>query len=452
MRNLLVLTGLLIQLHALFGQQRLRFDIEGAGGSMIYLANYDGNRLYYADSAKADAQGTAVFTPKQAYPAGMYAVLIGSKRFDVLVTEPEVHMSTQADDPVGALRVLRSEENRLYHVERPVLERDPQATRGAMLALAEAHPGTLAAALIRLGVEPDLGNTASLDSAALADRRREHYWDHADLADPRMARVPQFQNRLDAFATLLAKDPIIAARQLDGLIERSAGELRTFLVNWAVTWYSYGTSDESASIFVHLAERHVCTGPLGTRGEQWLPKEKWDGICAKAASKSHVVIGNVARDLKLCDTTGTRWTSLHAMPQSCVVVVFWSPHCGHCKQSLPLMHEKYLEQWKGMDVGVYAVGDARDQTLHADWKSFIREHDLSWVNVGIPASIYGQWKANPSSVVPRLTDQASMRYTETWDANNTPTFYVLDKERRILARPHSIAEVMRAIERYMAED
>lgn len=431
-------------------QQRLEFTVQGAGGSMLYLANYEGNRLYYADSAKADAGGVAVFNPKVAYPAGMYALLLGPARLEVIVAEPLVRMRLSSADPAGSVEVMESVENRVYHKERKVLESLPATMRSAALkALTEDYPGSLAGAIIRMGIEPEGAPGASADSATIADWKREHYWDNTDLSDDRMTRVPQFQNRLEALAaTLLPKDPIATAAYLDGLMARADGEVRTFLVNWAINWYANGVSQESASIFVHLAEKHVCTGPNGTRAAQWLPKDRWDGICSKAAAKSHIVIGNVTRDLKLCDTTGTKWMSLHAMPQSCVVVVFWSPHCGHCKQAMPLMHEKYAAEWKKMDVGVYAVGDTRDNSLYADWKSFIREHGLDWVNVGIPAPVYQQWKANPSAVVPRLTDQASMRYSETWDANNTPAFYVLDKERRVLARPSSIAGVMQAIEAY----
>lgn len=444
----LVLFGILG--HSGRAQQRLEFTIDGAAGSMVYLANYDGNRLYYADSAKADAKGLAVFSPRSPYPAGMYALLIGGKRLEVIVTEPLVRMSLKAVDPMGSLVIAASDENRVYHKERVAIEAGPAASRDAALrALSHDYPGTLAAAIIQLSIEPEGSPGPAADSAATADWKRLHYWDNTDLGDARMTRVPQFQNRLEALAaTAFPKDPIATTEYIDGLIARASGEVRAFLVSWAINWYANGVSQESASIFVRLAEKHVCTGPNGTRAQQWLPKDKWDATCAKAAAKSHIVIGNTTRDLKLCDTTGTHWTSLHSMPQSCIVVVFWSPHCGHCKQAMPLMHERYTEEWKKLDVGVYAVGDARDNSLYADWKSFIREHDLDWVNVAIPSPIYQQWKANPSAVVPKLTDDASMRYTETWDANNTPAFYVLDKERRVLARPSSIAGVMQAIQAY----
>ena len=139
---------------------------------------------------------------------------------------------------------------------------------------------------------------------------------------------------------------------------------------------------------------------------------------------------------------------MHTMPQECIVVVFWSPHCPHCQQAIPLLYEKYEKELKALGVGVYAVADARDSSLFYDWRAFIRTNHLDWVNVGVPWHVYRDWGRSPGTVVPAHTTAESINYAETWEANSTPQYYVLDKERRILAKPASLNEVMDAVHAY----
>lgn len=420
----------------------------------VYLANYYGYLLYNTDTTIADANGSVVFHRKGGYEPGLYAVMLAGKRFDVVVNEPLVRMATDVGDLAGHVKVIESRENEIHHVLKKTAEAAPSEQRDALLmAVAETHPHTFAAALIRMGIEPAAQEVhkadGTLDSAATADQRREHFWDNTDLQDERIVHAPIFQSRFEELMAIrLPKDPRPAGDYMEQIIGRSHPAVQKLIVNLAVNRFAPASTQGMGAVYVRLAQRYACTGANGTRGKDWTPADKWETWCTNAAIKSSLVVGNRSRDLVLCDTTEQHWVSLHAMPQECIVVVFWSPHCSHCKQALPAFHEKYVNELLPLNVGVYAVAEARDSILFTDWKKFIRANKLDWVNVGIPFHVYQQWSRDPSAIVPAKTDAESMRYAETWEVTGTPQYYVLDKERRILAKPASITELMKVVKAY----
>ncbi len=89
--------------------------ISGVAKDTIYLANYYGSKLYYADTAVADAKGKVIFKSAKGYKAGMYAIVVpGPKYFEVVVNEPVIELTTDTSDLLGNLVVKRSKENQVF--------------------------------------------------------------------------------------------------------------------------------------------------------------------------------------------------------------------------------------------------------------------------------------------------------------------------------------------------
>ncbi|MBL0044917.1 MAG: hypothetical protein IPP33_11165 [Flavobacteriales bacterium] len=118
---------------------------------------------------------------------------------------------------------------------------------------------------------------------------------------------------------------------------------------------------------------------------------------------------------------------------------------------MPVLYEKYVSELKALDVGVYAVAEATDNKLFTDWKAFIKENKLDWVNVGVPAPIYTEWKRNPAKFDGGPSSRESLAYAETWEVANTPKFYVLDRDRRIVASPASIKDIITVVKAHQAQ-
>jgi AhpC/TSA family len=461
MRDLLLALTLGLSASAAFSQQpaRLEITITGTAGKKVFLANYYGNQLFYTDSAVADAQGLSVFARKGGYKPGLYAVLPGQGRFEVVVNEPLVKMATATDDLVGKLRVIESRENTLHHVDRRAANAlsEPERTQ-RLTTIAHDNTGTLVASLIRMELEPEKVELkrpdGTPDSAATTDRWRAHYWDNTDLTDNRIIGAPVFQNRLEVLLALgLPQKPDPITSYLDSLIIRAgqADDVKRFIVSLATKKYAEQPTQGLGAVCVKMAQRYVCTQPGGKASPEWKPEDPWRKTCAKAARKASLLVGAETRDIVLADTTGKKWISLHDMPQSCVIVALWGPHCSHCKQAIPLLYEKYASELKALDVGVYAVAETTDGELFKDWKIFVKEHGLDWTNVGVPWPEYSDWRTNPERLKGSPTTRESLNYPETWEMTGTPKFYVLDKERRMVAQPASLNDLFTVVKEHQAK-
>ncbi len=484
LKNLLLTASLACTLlaHAQ-DQRRLQFTIAGTANDTIYLANYYGNKLYYADTTVANAKGIAVFERKDGYKAGVYALVVpGPKYFEFIVNEPVVEMNSDTAALNEHLGVQQSVENQLFQAYiryladkkkeaddiklRMEATADPIAKgvlrermkdldslmKGFQTDLAAKHPNTLVARILRMSM-PVTGSDVhkadgTLDSAASYYSYRAHYWDNIDLKDPRNLRIPMFQNKFDEYiGKVIPQIPDTINKYADELIGRmdDGGDLFKFAVN-AIT-YKYETSDVMGmdAVFVHMAQTYYC--PTGGRPSRatWMSADKLDKLCERARKEAPLIIGAKGKDLILTDTTETKWLSYYTMPEKYVLLIFWDPHCGHCKKVLPQIHADWEAKLKPLDVGVFAVAKATDSTLFHDWKAFIRANHLDWTNVGLTWHVYNEAKTASWKFIPKYTTIESLNYAETWDVYSTPRFFLVDKERKIIAKQLEVDQMVELI-------
>lgn len=483
-------TTLLAQANTNGPKRTIEVRIEGAGKDTIYLANYYGNKLYYSDTTVADAQGKAVFNKPRGYKGGVYAVVVpGPKYFEIIVNEPLIKLSTDVSDLMGKLRVEQSKENTVFvdyirflnakKVEGDGLRAKQEAAsdplaKGALKrqqeeldvevkayqkALIADHYGTFAADLVRMSMaverpEP-LKPDGSLDSTAAYYQYRQHFWDHFDLKDDRIVRAPVFANKLDEYLSrVIPQSPDTIARLVDELIARTEGAEDVFMYTVHSITHKYETSDIMGmdAMFVHMAQTYYCPAPGKPSRAKWMEDEKLEKLCERARKLAPLTLGKKASNLILTDTTGVNWVDMYKLPQEYVLIVFWDPHCGVCKKELPEIHRVYTETLKALDVEVLAVAKAVDETLMRDWKKFIRENDLDWVNVGLTDNVYEGAKKDPRQFIPRYTTIESLNYTETYDVYSTPKMFLVDRERKFVGKQLSPEQIenlilqLRAIE------
>jgi thiol-disulfide isomerase/thioredoxin len=102
------------------------------------------------------------------------------------------------------------------------------------------------------------------------------------------------------------------------------------------------------------------------------------------------------------------------------VLIFWSSTCSHCLKELPELHKEL----KGYDsLKVLAIGLEDDEI---NWKK---------VSASLPnfshAIALGKWESD---------------YAQTFKIQSTPTYFILDSEKRFIAKPESDKEVVEFLE------
>lgn len=463
-------------------QRRFEFTVKGVVKDTVYLANYYGNKLMYNDTAVADGKGKVVFANKKGYKPGVYAVVIpGPRYFEFLVNEPLVVMSSDTVDLGGKLTIQKSAENQVFmdyvrfinaqRKEAEAVSKEREATedpaRKAALKerlvgyekairayqedLVAKNPGTLVAMIVKMSISPEEHEVrkadGSLDSAATYYSYRAHFWDNTDLTDERILRTPVFQNKFEEYMwKVVPQVPDTINKCADELIQRMDKNHNEELWRFAVhnITYKAETSDIMGmdAVFVHMAQVYYCPKPGQKSRATWMSDEKLEKLCERARKNAPLIIGAQAKNIILTDTTEQNWVDMYRVPHEYVLVIFWDPHCGHCKKTLPGICEEYKEKLRPLDCEVYAVAKATDSTLMHDWKQFIVENKLDWINVGLTWHVYTEAKKDASKYIPKLTTIESLNYADAWDVYSTPKFYLLDADRRIVGKQLAVDQMV----------
>jgi thiol-disulfide isomerase/thioredoxin len=178
------------------------------------------------------------------------------------------------------------------------------------------------------------------------------------------------------------------------------------------------------AVFVHLYEKY-----FAQKSYPWLTDKGVKTIQDRAYSLMANILGNPAPDIDLPDTTGKN-IRLYNLNSLYTVVVIWDPTCGHCKEIVPKVDSLYESRWKAQGVKVFALAKETDGNKN-DWLSFIRQHHLGeWANVYYSKS---DEKARVDAGIPG--------YSQLYDVLSFPTLYLLDKDKRIIAKKLSIDQI-----------
>jgi thiol-disulfide isomerase/thioredoxin len=103
--------------------------------------------------------------------------------------------------------------------------------------------------------------------------------------------------------------------------------------------------------------------------------------------------------------------SIHEVKADYTVLYFYSPSCGHCKESAPKLREFY-NSYKQKGVKVLAV--AIDGQA-SDWEKFVNNYKLNDMLNG-------------------FDPQNRINYRAQFDVLTTPMVFILDKNKKILGR------------------
>ena len=133
-------------------------------------------------------------------------------------------------------------------------------------------------------------------------------------------------------------------------------------------------------------------------------------------------IGAVLPDYSFTsNVSNTKAKKLSGVNADKKVVLFWSSTCSHCLKELPIISENY-QKLKQKNIEVIAFA------LDTDSKSYKETiASLPWIN---DTELKG-WQSS---------------YTETYNVRATPTYFVLDKNDKIIEKPTNFSAFLSTLE------
>ena len=416
-------------------------NIKGVRDSTCFLAHYLDKQHSIKDTARADADGNLVFEGKTALPEGLYVISIGRWRyFDVLVTDDQQFaLRTDTANFITSMRVDGSRENSLFYDFNQAMQTRYEAMRvlqagqkpmeessvQGQIRTIQKEMGTyrdqfirdnadsFTAKLLKAASEPDIPPAPRLpngrvDSLFAYRYYKAHYFDNLDLTDERMIRTPLLAPRLERyFSDLVVQSPDSLIKEADFVLSKvpkNKPDLRKFYIIKITSPYETPTILGTDALFVHMGEKYYLGEPA-----------LWDSSTVKRFRERIAVLkpvlpGQKIPNMALTDTLG-RSIPLHGVKADYTVVFVYDPECGHCRDAAPHLVDFY-KKTKGQNVAIYAANVKRDPV---QWKKFIREFKTQ-------------------NFINGMDTKSQVDFVAGFDAQSTPVIYLLDRNKKILAR------------------
>jgi thiol-disulfide isomerase/thioredoxin len=422
----------------------------------VYLGYYYGKMKALADSALLDVNGKGEFSGKDPLPGGIYFVVSPRKEilFEVLIDKHQ-QFSISADSASLPNNVVftGSQDNLLFHLYTQFtnqigseINRTNESLKAAKNAKDTAklrtrlkqltdrmqlyrdsmiakNPNTFLTALFQAMKEPVIPPAAKhpggkYDSLYAYRFYKSHYWDGVSMSDGRLVRTPFFEAKLEKYyKELVVPHPDSIKQEVDHMLlyARSNQEMFKFLLVHFVQKYVNPEYMGQDAVFVHLFEKYINTGQADFFTQQYK-----DFMFKRAYSLMANLLGQPAAQLNLVDTLD-KPASLYDIKSEFTVICFWDPTCSHCKETVPKVDSILKAKWKNEGVTVYGVMVDGGKDL---WKKFINDNKLSgWIHA---YQLPSQQKEEETAGKPN--------YRQLYDVYQTPILYLLDKDKRIIAK------------------
>lgn len=425
---------------------KIDFQIEGLSDTTTYLGYYYGEGTYLRDTALVDDAGRFSFEGNEHLPAGIYFLVLDKTRlFDFVVNKNQhFKITTNQENYVQNLESTGDEDNEVFfnHVRsmfehnklaQPHLEMLKDSTANESVrqqaqakmkeidslvqdyqhALVEQNPDALATKFILaqqpLTVPEEIRQSA--DKEKTLQYYRDHFWDNFDLADDALLRYPQpvYRQRIeDYLGNLFLQHPDTLLNAINSLVEvaRKNQETYKYLVWNLVLNYQHPKIMGLDAVFVALYDQFFASGEM----DFWANEQLKENLKKRADQLRNSLIGKPAPNLIIQDLD-KQPRALESITSKYTVIYFYDPDCGFCKKETPRLRD--FSNTTDLDVSVYAV--CADSSL-TKMTTYIEDMKIGhWINVNGPRT---------------YTDH----YKNVYDADTTPTIYLLDERKKIIAK------------------
>jgi thiol-disulfide isomerase/thioredoxin len=479
MRQILLLAFL--TLTTLSFSQKIKLKVNGQKDTTVFLIKYYGKNLLYADTAEMKG-GLVEFDGKK-QKAGIVGLLLpGQKYFEFIYNNEEIQLETTGPDFINNMKVKKSAENLVFidYIKYINSERqkanDLVAKRDALKKTDEAYKalsaeidsiskkviayqnkvvtentGKLVSKIVKMSMDvkvpeaPKNPDGSPVDSNFAYHYFRDHFFDNFDLTDDRLVNTPIFHSKLDYFfsQSMLIQHPDTIVKYAywfcDKLNQKS--EMFKYAVIHITSTFEKSKIMGMDKVFVKMGLKYYCSkNTEGKSPAYWMTEDKLKDLCEKVNTNRLLVQGERPPNISLRDTTDVNWRNFYDIKADYTILYFWESDCGHCKKSTPKLQKLYEEKLKARNVEIFGVSKGIDEDF-GKWKKFIKDNKLTYINVALTNSLFRAAQENALQFIPKFTTLEALNYQETYDVVTTPRVFILDKDKVIIGKGLSIAQL-----------
>lgn len=446
MRSIISLLFFLIS-GLLFSQNS--FEITGTVSSLpekkVYLGSFYGEKVTVVDSAQVGPEGTFNFAVHTALARGYHRVILAKDHYvDLIVNNENIRFSTDFDHPLDSLRFAESLENRIYYdflkeINRNRLKEDllstlvdffpkddafyPEIARQYEEAqrdmqryidsIAATYPHLYVSRVLRAQQRPFMG--AELTPEERTDLLKSNYWSYVDMSDTSLLRSTVYTNLAIDYLSLHSSRQFTQEQlesafigAVDMILSHSMEDesIYRFMLEYLVKGFEKYHFDK---VLDHISTTYTI--------EEGCENEDIDSeVVKRLKNYQNLSVGKPAPGMVLPDTSG-KMVDLRQFSNDYVLLVFWASWCPHCSEMMPKLKEIYHQYRPRLEMIAISIDTDETEYLKA-----LNEGNFPWLN----CSDLNGWGTQPAI---------------DYNIYATPTMFLLDKQKTIIAKPITLAEL-----------
>lgn len=248
--------------------------------------------------------------------------------------------------------------------------------------------------------------------------KKQHHFDHLAIKDPLLQSSNFLTDKFSSYVfsalpvNITTKDQLVSEviKNVKVTAEKIVNTPLGFQVRSFQQLWKIAGANGMAEVQDYIFKNHLKKAALANKDQKLVDEIEMASRLRKGAVSPNIT----------WEANGKKQSLLTMEPAANYLLVFWSSTCSHCLKELPALH-KELEDYENLKV--IAVGLEDDAV---NWKK---------VSATLPsfnhAIALGKWESD---------------YAKTFGIQSTPTYFILDSEKRFLSKPESDKEVVEQLE------
>lgn len=250
------------------------------------------------------------------------------------------------------------------------------------------------------------------------DTLKQCFFDHAAIEDPALLAAPVYSYKLIDYLSLYKDLSLEMDQQEEQFIEAvdqimvhvsPDQDLRDFVVEFLLEGFEMLNMEQ---VQMHLVDHYL---------DQACESDVVELVLSRMQGYKKMSPGEQAPDFILRDVEGSLH-QLSRMEHSWVLVVFWSGTCEACQKLMPELQEWY-ESERSLDLEIVAISI---DTAASHFEYLHEQLEPRWITARDPLGWNGKVPSD-------------------YHVYATPTLFLLDRQRTIVAKPSSFRQFLRTI-------
>lgn len=420
-------------------------EVANLAESKIYLASFYGEQVQVFDSAMVMPGGMISIPWSGDRLPGYYRVILKKDHYvDLILNREDVRFRTDFDEPFDSLRIVESRENQIYYdflqlagKNRLKLDllttmidyypRDDaffdqikqqyhlaqQITEHYIDSIVSEFPSLFVTRVLKAQRKPNL--KAELTPEERIKFLRANYWSLVDMTDTNLLRSTVYTNLAIDYLSLygnrqFTQEQLEASfiEAVDVMLGHSMADetVYRFMLEYLVKGFEKYHFDK---VLDHISTTYAI--------EEGCENENIDSeVIKRLKNYQNLSVGKLAPAVVIADTSG-KLLDLQQFSNDYLLIIFWASWCPHCSELMPQLKEVYQKYRPRLEMLAISI----DNDMEA-YRKALKEGNHPWMNA---CDLKG-WGSQPAI---------------DFNIYATPTMFLLDKQKTILAKPITFREL-----------